>query len=192
MKAVNVTVRRRLAAAAVIAAAPAISACGVNFGAQTDQLYNPTVGTDSRTGSVDVINTLIVSGKNGSGTVVAGLVNGSAAGTDRLVSVAGAGKTRDVQVSVQGPTKIPARGLLNLAKDGKVTATGSSIVPGKFVTLTWSFQHGRSVTFDAPVVSASNSSYKDVPLPSSPSRGSKPSGAASSGPSASASASPGA
>ncbi|MGZ4460529.1 MAG: hypothetical protein ACXVEU_20030 [Nocardioidaceae bacterium] len=184
----NVTVRRRLAAAAVIAAAPAISACGVNFGAQTDQIYNPTVGTDDRSGTVDVINALIVSGKHGSGTVVAGLVNNSAAGSDRLVSVAGAGKTADVQVSVGGPTKIPARGLLNLAKDGKVTATGSSIVPGKFVTLTWSFQRGKSVTFDAPVVAASSSAYKDVPLPSSPSSASKP----SSGPSASASASPGA
>ena len=68
-------VRRSIAAAALLLAVPALSACGVSFGAPTDQVYNPSVGVDDQSGQVDVLNALIVSGSNGSGTVVATLVN---------------------------------------------------------------------------------------------------------------------
>jgi len=66
-----VNVRRSIASAAVLLTVPALSACGVSFGAQTDQVYNPSVGVDDRSGAVDVLNALVVSGANGSGTVVA-------------------------------------------------------------------------------------------------------------------------
>ena len=68
-------VRRSIAVAAAVVAAPVMSSCGVNFDAQTDQVYNPAVGVNDRSGSVDVLNALIVSKAPGSGTVVATLVN---------------------------------------------------------------------------------------------------------------------
>jgi hypothetical protein len=63
-----VNVRRRLATAALLLAVPALSSCSVSFGAQTDQVYNPSAGVDDRSGSVDVLNALVVSGAAGSGT----------------------------------------------------------------------------------------------------------------------------
>jgi len=161
-----VTVRRSIAAAAVLLTAPVLSSCGVNFGAQTDQPYNPAVGVDNRDGSVDVLNALIVSGTNGSGTVVATLVNNDQQQKDTLSGVTGQGKDKNVQVKVSGPTEITPDGLLNLATKGGISATGKRIVPGNFVTLQFTFQNGDAVTVDAPVVSQSNPDYSDVKVPS--------------------------
>jgi hypothetical protein len=164
VKAVNVTVRRRIAAAVVVIAAPALSACGINFHAQTDQVYNPSAGTDDRSSNVDVLNALIVSGSPGSGTVVAGLVNNDPAHSDKIVKVTGAGQDAKAQVTVTGPVRIPAGGLLNLAQKGGVSILGTRILPGNFVTLTFTFERAEAVTLDVPVMRHSGD-YADVPLP---------------------------
>lgn len=160
-------VRRSIAAAAVLLAAPALSSCGVSFGAQTDQVYNPSVGVDDRSGQVDVLNALIVSGTNGSGTVVASLVNKNQQTDDTLKGVSGAGKDAGMTVKPGGDTTIPAGGLLNLATQGAVTIHGQRVVPGNFVTITFSFDRAQSVTLDVPVVSHSNPDYAGVKVPSS-------------------------
>ena len=161
----NVTVRRSIAAAVVLAAAPVLSSCGVNFGEQTDQVYNPSNGTDNRTGDVDVLNTLIVSGKNGSGTVVAGLVNNNQIRPDRLVGVSGVGPAASAQVTISGPTTVPAGGLLNLATKGGVQIKGAQVAPGSFVTLRFSFAHAKSATLEVPVFQHKGD-YAHVPVPS--------------------------
>jgi hypothetical protein len=160
VKAVNVTVRRSIAAAVVLAAAPVLASCGVNFGEQTDQVYNPSNGTDNRTGQVDVLNALIVSGKKGTGTVVAGLVNNNQVRPDQLVGVSAAG----AQVTLGGPTTVPAGGLLNLAEKGGVQITGSQVNPGNFVTVSFSFAHAKSVTLELPVFQHKGI-YAQVPVP---------------------------
>jgi copper(I)-binding protein len=160
-----VNVRRSIAVAAVVLAAPSLSACGINFNAQTDQPYNVAVGVDERSGSVDVLNALVVSGSNGSGTAVATLVNNDTENDDTLRDVSGAGPDADVTVKVAGKTTIPADGLLNLAEDGRISVRGEQIVPGTFVTITFSFDRAEAVTVEAPVVSSSNPDYADVPVP---------------------------
>ena len=159
------TVRRSIAVAAVLIAAPAVSSCGVNFGEQTDQVYNPSVGVDDRSGQVDVLNALIVSGSNGSGTVVATLVNNDQQNGDTLKGVAGAGKDAGMTVKLGGDTKIPAGGLLNLATQSNVTARDKRIVPGYFVEITFSFDRGEAITLEVPVVPHSGA-YADVKVPS--------------------------
>ena len=159
-------VRRSIAAAAVLLAAPALSSCGVSFGAQTDQVYNPSVGVDDRSGQVDVLNALIVSGTNGSGAVVATLVNNDQQTDDTLKGVSGAGKDAGMTVKPGGDTTIPAGGVLNLATKGAVTIRGQRVVPGNFVTITFSFDRVQSVTLDVPVVSHSNPDYAGVKVPS--------------------------
>jgi len=67
---VNATSRRSrrsrgLVAVAVLLAVPALSSCGVNFSAQTDQVYTPAEGALNRDGDVDVLNALIVSDQAG-------------------------------------------------------------------------------------------------------------------------------
>jgi hypothetical protein len=161
-----VNVRRSIAAAAILLAVPALSACGVSFGAQTDQVYNPSVGVDDQSGEVDVLNALIVSGTNGSGTVVATLVNKNQQHDDTLKGVAGAGQDAGMTVQLGGDTKIPAGGLLNLATQGAVTARDKRIVPGYFVEITFSFDRAQAITLEVPVVPHSDPAYAGVKVPS--------------------------
>ncbi|MCA1656211.1 MAG: hypothetical protein LC713_00575 [Actinobacteria bacterium] len=158
--------RRSVAVAALVLAAPLVSGCGVNFGAQTDQVYNPAAGVDARSGSVDVLNALVVSGTDGSGTVIASLVNDDEVYPDKLRGVAGAGGDSSLKVTPGGSTDIAAAGMLDLATDGKVYVRGSKVVPGYDVELTFSFQRGRSVTLKVPVVSKDDPVYADVKVPS--------------------------
>jgi hypothetical protein len=156
-----VNVRRSIAAAALLVAAPMLASCG--FGEQTDQVYNAAAGVDNRSGSVYVLNALIVSGSKGSGTVVASLVNTDEQNGDVLTGITGDGLT------VNGPTRtaVPAGVNVNLSTQGSYSASGQRILPGRFVKLTFTFQRAQQVTLDVPVMSASNPDYSDVPLPKS-------------------------
>lgn len=154
-------VRRSIAAAALLVAAPMLASCG--FGEQTDQVYNAAAGVDNRSGSVYVLNALIVSGSKGSGTVVASLVNTDEQNGDALTGITGDGLT------VNGPTRtaVPAGDNVNLSTQGSYSASGQRIVPGRFVKLTFTFQRAQQVTLDVPVMSSSNPDYSGVPLPKS-------------------------
>jgi hypothetical protein len=161
---VKSTSLRRAAIAAVVLA-PVLAACG--FNAQTDQPYQPAEGVLNRDKDVDVLNALIVSGENGSGTFVANLVNNNVEQADKLVSVTGPEITVPAN-ALGGPaagTTIPAGGALNLAADGRISVTGEGVVAGKFVEVTLAFASGDQVTVRVPVV-RNDGDYADVPLPS--------------------------
>jgi hypothetical protein len=148
--------QRRVAIAALLLA-PALAACG--FNEQTDQVYQPAVGINDRSGEVDILNALIVSGVDGSGTFAGTLVNKDQTTPDTLDSVTGPGITsRRVSVDV------PAAGVARLAESGDVAVKGSAIKPGTFVELTLAFSSGQSTTVKVPVVAATGD-YVDVPLP---------------------------
>ena len=165
-------VRRTTAVAALLVAAPLLASCG--FGEQTDQVYNASVGVDDRSSQVDVLNTLIVSGTGGSGTVVAGLVNNDPNKPDRLTGITGS-----QGVTPQGPggtgITIPAGGMASLGNTGAWSVSGPAVKPGLFVKLTFNFQRAQSVTLDVPVVSASDPMFSAVPTPGSASSAASPS-----------------
>jgi copper(I)-binding protein len=169
---VNATrTRRRSVAAAAVAllAVPALSACGVSFGAATDQPYQPSDGVIDRSGPVDVLNALVVSATPGSGRLVVGLVNNTDE-DDELTGVVGAGEDDSVSYELgAGETTIPAGELLDLSDDDAavVAVTGSeeSVIPGKFVRLTLQFESADDVTVNVPVLDQ-NEDYADVELPS--------------------------
>jgi hypothetical protein len=180
---VNVTLRRSIAVAAVLLA-PLLSSCG--FDEPTDLVYNPGVGVNDRSGSVDVLHALIVSGSDGSGTVVAGLANNDQAQGDSLTRIAGSGEDSDVSVTLDKPIEIKPEGFVQLADEGPIAAEGEAIKPGTFVELTFSFEQGQNVTVQVPVVSHSGD-FADVPLPSSASSSASASPSRSKTPSESAS-----
>ncbi len=154
--------RRSTAAAALLVAAPLVASCG--FQEQTDLPYNAAVGVDNRSSQVDVLNALIVSGVDGSGTIVAGLVNNSYQQQDRLTGISGAQQG----VTTQGPsggTTIAPGGMVNLGKTGAWSVSGAPVKAGYFVKLTFSFQNADTVTMQVPVVVASDPMYRDIPLP---------------------------
>jgi len=175
-------IQRRVAVAALLLA-PLLTACG--FNEQTDQVYQPAVGTNDRSGTVDILNSVIVTDTDGSGTFAGTMVNKDSSRDDQLESVSGPGITgNDASVSV------PAGGTAFPADTGAVTLEGSDIVPGNVVELTFSFRSGQTATFKVPVVAATGD-YADVPLPTpsaSPSKGA--SKGASQSPSSSPSSSP--
>jgi copper(I)-binding protein len=162
-----VNVRRRLASVVLVLAVPALSSCAVSFGAQTDQVYNPSTGVDDRSGAVDVLNALVVSGTTGSGAVIATLVNNDQQRPDELRGVAGSGSDASLKVTPGGATTIPAGGLLNLATDGRIAIRGARVAPGNFVTITFTFARAQAITVQAPVV-ANSSEYAGVKVPTGP------------------------
>ena len=160
------TQRLRIATAAAVLALPVMSSCGSNFNAPTDQVYQPGLGTNDRSGSIDVLHALIVSGEDGTGTLVAALVNNDVENDDTLVGVAGAGDDGSIKVQAQGgPVEIAAGELYQLADKGSVSVRADQIQPGRFVELTFSFERGESVTVEVPVVARSGD-YANVPVPS--------------------------
>ena len=90
-------VRRSTAkASAVVTAAVlalGLSSCGRGFDSPTDQVYNPPIGVNEQSGTVDVLNAVIVTDGTtaGSGTLVATLVNNDQETDDSLTNISGAG-----------------------------------------------------------------------------------------------------
>ena len=64
---------RVLAAAGALALATALSSCGFDYA--TDRVYTPGAGPNDRDGQVDVLGAVVVSGQDGSGTLVASFAN---------------------------------------------------------------------------------------------------------------------
>jgi hypothetical protein len=151
--------RRRLAAVAMVLLVPALAGCG--FNEQTDQVYQPGVGVNDRSGSVDVLGAVVVSSLNGEGTFVASLVNKDSSNEDSLVSMTGDG----LDVQLTAPVKVPAGNLVNLADSGAVSITGDTVQPGKFARLTLTFESGQKTELNAPVVPYSGE-FSDVRLAS--------------------------
>ena len=160
--------QRRVAIAALLLA-PALTACG--FNEQTDKVYQPAVGVNDRSGTIDILNALVVSGTDGSGTFAGTLVDKDQTQGDTLEGVSGTGITASRKT-----VEVPAAGAVNLAEDGTVTLQGASIVPGHWVTLTFAFSSGQSTTVKVPVVEAGGD-YAHVKLPSSTTPSSSPSSA---------------
>jgi hypothetical protein len=148
----------RRAAIAALLLAPVLTACG--FSEQTDQVYQAAVGPNFRNGDVDILNALIVSGQDGSGTFAGTLVNAKDT-DDRLDSVTG-----DGIVASRRTVDVPASGVARLAESGALTLRGDAIKPGAYVRLTFVFGNGQTTTLDVPVVAAEGD-YADVPLPGS-------------------------
>ena len=169
----NATKTRRLvptAAAALFLAVPALSGCGVNFDAQTDQYYTPTDGENSREGTVDVLHALIVSEEPGSGRLIAALVNSDTEEEDTLTSVRGLEEDEGLVFELAGgETAIPAGGTLQLADDGSavvgVSGDPELLAAGRFVRLAFTFANGEETSLNVPVLTPGED-YADIEIPS--------------------------
>lgn len=173
-------VRRRLAAASMVVLLPGLGACG--FGAQTNKVYQPAVGANVQGEAVDVLNAVVVSDDEGSGTFVASLVNTSLDEDDQLTGITG----EDVEVQLGEPVDLRADDIVNLADAGAALVSGERIAPGLYTRLTLEFASGQQTEVNVPVV-AQEEEFADI-TPAEPS--SSPSASPSGSPSESPSASP--
>jgi len=152
------TLRTRIAQVAVVLFAPALASCG--FDAQTDQVYIPGRGVNDRSGEVDVLNVVVVSATDGSGTVVASLVNNGGDRDDTLTGVTVGGS--EATIAKEGGD-IPVNGINNLGESGAVSASSEEIEEGTFVEVAFTFENAEAVTVDAPVV-PHDAEYEDIPM----------------------------
>lgn len=162
---------RLLAAGALALSAPALAACSTDM--PTDKVYNQAVGTNERHAStVDVLNAMIVSAKEGSGTFITTLVNNDnkEAGEDSEATLTGLTvkvddpETEDtedfvvVEADVPEGLSVVAGEHLTLAKDfeGGIKVKGDfpddTLIPGEVVEVTLTFDGAASVTLEVPVV----------------------------------------
>jgi hypothetical protein len=171
--------RRRTTIALVAACMPALAACGSGFDAQTNQVYQPADGVSDRSGTVNVIDALVVSDGSGSGTVVASLVNTGTQDdvlTEVLASTSSGAPLESADLG-RG-IGLPAGQAVQLANRGMVTVTASDaaggeaepLAPSSYVTLQFVFEQAPGVELTVLVVSNQSDhhdTYENVPLPDS-------------------------
>ena len=106
--------RLALLIGALVLAVPGVSACGFNYA--TDKENTIVNGTNNQDGVVDVLNALIVSSEDGSGTFIATLANNS---PDEAISFESLsfGANSTVQVASFSPIEVAPHGLVNLADE---------------------------------------------------------------------------
>ena len=158
----NPSFRRSVAVAALVLA-PALSSCG--FNQPTDRVYTPGVGVNERSGEVDVLNALVVTGAPGSGSLVATLVNNDGSQSDALVRVTGSGENSSLRVDLESPLQIRPGGSLSVSDEAEVPVEGEAVKAGAFVELAFTFENAQTTTVQVPVV-ARRGPYADIPVPS--------------------------
>lgn len=144
--------RRRLAIAlgALVLAAPVLTSCGFDYA--TDRVYTPASGVNERDADVDVLNAVIVSAAEGSGTFIASFANNNQDESASVESISGAGDSSSLQVDDFEPIQIEAGQLVNLATSEEGIIVKGDFGPGDFVTLSIRFGDGETVEMDVPTV----------------------------------------
>jgi hypothetical protein len=134
--------------AAVVALAAPLSSCGFDYA--TDREYRVTSAVDNREGAVDVLNAVVVSAAEGSGTFVASLSNNEPEKEQSLTGVAG--QDGAVTAAEFEPITIGPGGLVNLAEPPADIVLTGDFEAGDVVPLTVDFGNGERVSLNVPVV----------------------------------------
>ena len=143
--------RRKLAltVGALVLSIPAVAACGFNYA--TDRAYTPANGVNDKAGRVDVLNAVIVSASEGSGTFIATLSNNTAEAI--YLESLSFGSDATIEVASFDPIEVSARGAVNLA-DGQGIKVSGDLKSGYFVSLSLGFDNGETADMNVPVVVA--------------------------------------
>jgi hypothetical protein len=189
------------AGGALVLAAPILAGCGFTYA--TDRVYVPGAANNNQDAQVDVLNGVIVSAQQGSGTFVGSFSNNDDVNEATVTAVSGAGDSSQLQVSGFAPITVPPGGIVTPFETGGIPITGT-IAAGDVVTLKFDFRvAGKSESTQMPVsvvppcheyegldISGSQSASPSSSPSDSPSTSPSDSASASSSSSASSSASP--
>lgn len=148
-------------------AAGALSGCGTNMQAQTNAVYDAGTGVNARGGGVDVLNALIVSNEDGTGTLSTALVN-QADEADELTSVEISSEGEPLNLMAEGlPLELPPYPPNPVQLDDEAPVYVEEAETGLVLTLTMTFANGEPVEVEVPVVQRgdepSNEMYESVP-----------------------------
>lgn len=139
--------RLRIAATAIaLASTFALSACSSNFGAQTNHSYQAAVGSNVRSGPIQVFNALFVDNQDGTATFSGALL--SPEGSQEIVSANAEG----AEVTLAAPITLEEQTLLTIGAEGEIIASLDPSAVGRNIKLTLTGADGDSVTVSAVVV----------------------------------------
>jgi hypothetical protein len=142
--------RIALSLGALILAVPGVASCGFNYA--TDRENTISNGTSDKSGMVDVLNAVIVSQDDGSGTFIATLSNNSATETIHMSSL-DFGSNSTTQVAAFDPIEVKPHAVVNLANGQGIKVSGD-FKAGDFLSLTVGFDNGESADMKVHVVVA--------------------------------------
>lgn len=147
----------RLAIGALLLA-PVLASCGFDYA--TDRVNELTAGHTDRSASVDVLNSLIVAGQPGSGTLVGLLANNDIEEPAELTAVTSGPDDTPVEIE---PVAIPPGGSAKLG-DAGIRLEGD-FEAGRVYDVTLTFGDGEVVDLAVPVVEECGmyDGYDDAP-----------------------------
>ena len=142
--------RRSLAllSGAILLAAP-LASCG--FDPATNRINNIAPGTTNRDESVDVLNAVVVSGEEGSGTFIASFVNNDLDESATIEELA-AQDQEAASVTDYSPIEIEPNALVNLADDDQGVAVEGDFAAGDVLPMVVELAGGDLVELEVPVV----------------------------------------
>ncbi len=146
----NPRIRLALTAGALVLAVPGVASCGFNYA--TDRENTIANGTSNKDGDVDVLNAVIVSSEEGSGTFVATLANNLSDQTISMTSLS-FGENSTTQVAGFDPIEVKPHAAVNLANGQGIKVSGK-FATGDFVGVTVGFDNGETAALDVHVVVA--------------------------------------
>ena len=161
------TWQRSLAGCIAVIAIALVAGCSSSFKAQTEQIYQPAIGSDNREGDVYVLDALVVSDGTGLGTIAAGLVNEVVRRGDALVGVRAdspaGNQVRGMILTQQ--VRLPSLQLVQLADSGDVILSANKPLDvGGSITVTFTFRNAAPITLDLPIVK-NTGDFAHVPVP---------------------------
>lgn len=143
---------RQIARAAVMLVLVTSVFSGCGFAPATNRVNTITHSATERSGVVDVLGSVLVSGQPGSGTLVVTFANSNADESVAVQSIEGAGEPA-VEVTEFDPVELGPLENVVLAETGGVPVEGE-FVPGDFAPVAFTFGDGSVVELDVPVVPA--------------------------------------
>jgi hypothetical protein len=128
--------------------------------AQTNAQYQAGVGANVRSGSIELYNALAVDNGDGTATLSAAILNRDTRPAKLKHATATASDGSPVEVK-GAPAIVGAGQLFNTGKAGVVILDDKQLDPGEYVTVKLTFDGGRTVSVEAPVV-ARTAVYDEV------------------------------
>ncbi len=154
--------RRIALAGATVALSIVAAGCGAGFGAQTQQPYQPSEGTNADSGKIAVRNLLVVSSEDGKGELHGAVIN-SGKTDDTLTAITAEAPEPGAQAATSGEqTTVKIEGVKQTdlkagtsvtfppAEGAAVAVTGAK--PGQMIKVTITFGQAGPITTSIPVL----------------------------------------
>ena len=138
-----------------------LSGCaGTGMDAQTNAQYQTGVGANVRSGSIQLFNALAVDNGDGTASFSAAILN-RADTPAKLTGATARGSDGSKVEATTAPAIVDPGQLFNTGKAGAVILQDKELQAGEYVTVKLTFNGGRSVSVEAPVV-ARTAIYDEV------------------------------